>query len=293
MTEASLQKSLGALYEYDFATLQNSQSSSFNQLYQQLIEPLQSHLSTSKLVIVPHHRLHYVPFAALTDGDKYLIDDYIISTLPSASVMGFLQEKRKPNNEQMLALGNPTLDLPFAQQEVESISNLYNSQTFLGVKATESTVWSQANQASILHLATHAQYNSISPLFSSLSFVEGEGYDGRLEVHELYGLDLTAATNLVVLSACQTQIGELSKGDELVGLNRAFLYAGTPSVIASLWNVDDEATGLLMERFYSYLQSGESKAKALQLAQQDTKEEFAHPYYWSGFVLTGDGGKID
>ena len=293
MTEASLQKSLGALYEYDFATLQNPKSSSFNQLYQQLIEPLKSHPSTSKLVIVPHHRLHYVPFAALTDGDKYLIDDYIISTLPSASVMGFLQEKRKPNNEKMLALGNPTLDLPFAQQEVESISNLYDSQTFLGVKATESAVWSQANQASILHLATHAQYNSISPLFSSLSFVEGEGYDGRLEVHELYGLDLTAATNLVVLSACQTQIGELSRGDELVGLNRAFLYAGTPSVIASLWNVDDEATGLLMERFYSYLQSGESKAKALQLAQQDTKKEFAHPYYWSGFVLTGDGGKID
>jgi CHAT domain-containing protein len=113
-----------------------------------------------------------------------------------------------------------------------------------------------------------------------------------LEVHEVYGLDLAAATGLAVLSACQTQISALSARIEVVGLNRAFLYAGTPSVMASLWSVDDEATALFMERFYTHLRAGMGKAEALRQAQIEVRAEFPHPYYWAAFVLTGDPGEV-
>jgi hypothetical protein len=109
----------------------------------------------------------------------------------------------------------------------------------------------------------------------------------------VYGLNLGQA-DLVVLSACQTQLGELSAGDEVVGLNRAFLY-GAPTVIASLWSVDDEATGALMGQFYTHLLAGMGKAEALQAAQNTVRTdphhpEWAHPYYWAAFVLSGDAG---
>ena len=90
----------------------------------------------------------------------------------------------------------------------------------------------------------------------------------------------------MVLSACETQLGELSAGDEVVGLNRAFLY-GTPTVIAILWSVNDEATGVLMENFYTYLQEGMGMAQALQAAQKEK-----HPYYWAAFIINGDAGEI-
>jgi CHAT domain-containing protein len=96
-----------------------------------------------------------------------------------------------------------------------------------------------------------------------------------------------------VLSACDTQLGKLSKGDDLVGLNRAFIYAGTPTVVASLWSVDDESTSLLMRSFYTHLKQGMSKAKALQAAQAETRKKYPHPYYWAGFVLTGDPGRSE
>jgi hypothetical protein len=97
----------------------------------------------------------------------------------------------------------------------------------------------------------------------------------------------------VVLSACETNVGAVSAGDEVVGLNRAFLYAGTPTVMASLWNVDDEATALLMEQFYNHLREGISKGEALRQAQREVRTEYPHPYYWSAFVLTGDPGPTD
>ena len=114
-------------------------------------------------------------------------------------------------------------------------------------------------------------------------------------MHEVYGLDLDRA-DLVVLSACQTQVGELSAGDEVVGLTRAFLY-GAPTVVSSLWSVDDAATGALMARFYKHLLAGMGKAEALQAAQAEVRAdpahpEWAHPYYWAAFVLSGEPGAV-
>jgi hypothetical protein len=197
----------------------------------------------------------------------------------------------------VLVLGNPTTTEPlpalhYAEQEAKRIAQMYSTPPLVGAAATESAVFSQAEMAGILHLAAHGKYNPDNPLFSTLYLAPDKQRDGRLEVHDIYGLDLTKVTNLVVLSACQTQMGQLSKGDEVVGLNRAFLYAGTPSVMASLWSVDDKVTGLLMEGFYTHLQAGMTKAEALRQAQIDIRTEYPHPYYWAAFVLTGDGGSV-
>jgi CHAT domain-containing protein len=277
-----------------FASLKNPHPKSLQQLYEWLIAPLKSLLNTSELAIVPHGVLHYLPFAAVTDGNRYLCDDYTITTLPSASILRFLPQKRKPSTGTLLALGNPTTTAPlptlhFAEQEVNAIASLYGTQPLVGAAATESVVFSQAGSAEILHLSTHGEFNKYNPLFSTLHLAADLEHDGRLEVHDIYALDLTKATNLVVLSACQTQLGELSRGDEVVGLNRAFLYAGTPSVIATLWSVQDNTTALLMKRFYTHLRSGIALAQALRQAQIEVRAEYPHPYYWAAFVLTGDG----
>jgi CHAT domain-containing protein len=115
------------------------------------------------------------------------------------------------------------------------------------------------------------------------------GNDGSLTVRDVYNLNLSR-TGLVVLSACETHLGAQSRGDDIVGLNRAFIYAGTPTVIASLWTVDDESTGAFMVSFYSHLRRGMSKAESLRAAQRETRNRYPHPYYWAGFVLTGDPG---
>jgi CHAT domain-containing protein/tetratricopeptide (TPR) repeat protein len=283
----------------DFAAPSESDPhpSSLQQLHTWLIAPLQTYLSTPALGIVPHGVLHYLPFAALTDGERYLSGDYVLFTLPSASTLRFIQEKHKPDADTLLALGNPTTaealsELHFAEEEARAVAELYGSYPLVGEEATESAVWSRAGKVGMLHLAAHGHYNPFNPLFSAIYLAGDDGHDGRLEVHEVYGLDLTAVTDLVVLSACQTQIGELSAGDEVVGLSRAFLHAGTPSVIASLWTVDDKATALLMEHLYTHLRDGMDKAEALQQAQLEVREEYPHPYYWAAFVLTGDPGEV-
>jgi CHAT domain-containing protein len=167
---------------------------------------------------------------------------------------------------------------------------LLNSEAFTGADARVEVFFEQAPSASLIHLAMHADFNADAPLFSRLLFAQ-EG--APLELREVYSLDLRA-TDLVVLSACETQVGSATQGDEISSLNRAFLYAGASTIIASLWKVDDEATKLLMTHFYAALQQGAGKAQALQLAQAAvrTDERFAAPFYWSGFVLTGAPGVV-
>jgi CHAT domain-containing protein len=289
----------------DFADTSESYPLELKNLYTFLIAPLKSQLNTPKLVIVPHNILHYLPFASLTDGERYLIDDYALVNLPCANVLRFLPKKHNPSAKTLLALGAPenTFDkslppLNAARKQVEAIARLFNTKAYIGKYATESLVWSQAKNAKIVLIAAHGEYNPNAPLFSTIHLAMDDNAevaqkDGRLEVHDVYRLDLIT-TNLVVLSACQTLIGNTQKvslGDEVIGLNRAFIYAGTPTVIASLWNVEDETTRLLMEQlFHNYLQAGMSKAKALQQAQIEVRKNAPHPYFWAAFVLTGDGG---
>lgn len=298
---------------HDFANVNVAHPASAVALYEMLIAPLKDKLATPHLTIIPHSFLHYLPFAALTDGQRYLIDDYSLSVLPSASVLPFIGDNvPREAAGSPLILGNPlTADfditaslaiqasqyrdrlgpLPYAEKESKAIAALFGVEPLLGRAATESALREQISAANILHLAAHGTYNPVAPLHSLIALAPDEANDGWLTVGEVYGLDLENA-DLVVLSACQTHLGQLSAGDELAGLIRAFVFAGTPSVMASLWRVDDRATSLLMERFYTHLQEGSGKVAALRQDQLEVREQYPNPYYWAAFVLSGAGGEI-
>jgi CHAT domain-containing protein len=293
------------LIYYDFAETNSPHPNTLRQLYEWLIQPVAPYLETDAILIVPYGILHYVPFAALTDGNDYFIDKYVPFALPSANALRFVPDEPQ-DFDTALVIGNPTgtgglSPLPFAEREAQSVAELFKTQPLLGNEATETIFRAEADRNNILHIAAHGAYNPDSPLFSSIYLASDNQYDGRLDVFEIYDLDLTHKTSLVILSACETQLGAkglrtglgVTAGDEVVGLTRSFLYAGTPSVIASLWNVDDEATGLLMERFYTHLREGTGKAAALRQAQIEVREEYPNPYYWSAFMLSGDAGKVE
>lgn len=262
-------------------------------LYDILIVPAEKKIKTKNLTIIPHGYLHYLPFQALQNQKgKYLVDRYDINYLPSASVLKYLEPKKRSKGKTLLAIGNPAThneeykSLPFAEQEVNQIAEFYKQNKLLiGEAATEDEVRKLAPKYDILHLACHSELNSAYPLFSGLILAPGDEQDGELDVHEIFTMDLNA--DLIVLSACQTGLGHLTTGDELVGLSRAFIYAGTPTVLSSLWVIQDESTAYLMAEFYKNLKKYD-KAEALCKAQISTKKKYPSPYHWASFVLIGD-----
>lgn len=278
----------------DFASLRDPDPSSLKRLHGWLIAPILQRIKTSQVIIVPHGILHYVPFAALTDGHRYFGDDHTIHHLPSASVLPSLRRRTGGEGRRILSLSQSQASglssLRYVDEEASSVARLYNVRSLLTGRATRAEFLKRASHYDMLHIAAHAELNQTSPLFSRIHLASEGDESGAIEVREVYGMSL-ARTNLVVLSACETQLGAQSRGDDIVGLNRAFIYAGASFVIASLWTVDDKATSLLMKTFYSHLKRGRSKAAALQAAQIATRRKYPHPYYWAGFVLTGDPGK--
>lgn len=279
-----------------FASLHDPESQSLKQLHGWLIAPIRQYIKTADVVIVPHSILHYVPFAALTDGRRYFGDEHATYYLPSASTLPSLRRRIYSGGQRILAMAQsqaPGLpSLRYADEEARSVAKLYHTQPFPTGRATRASFLNRASSYDILHIAAHAELNANSPLFSRILLSSSKADGGAIEVREIYAMDLTR-TNLVALSACETHLGAQSKGDDIISLNRAFIYAGVSSVIASLWVVDDEATTLLMKTFYSHLKQGMSKAAALQAAQTATRKKYPHPYYWAAFVLTGDPGKND
>lgn len=187
-----------------------------------------------------------------------------------------------------MALGNPDSSLSHAEHEVRVIAQLFDTSPMTRTQATESLLYSKAGQFDMLHLAAHGIYDPINPLFTRIELAADNKHDGQLEMFEVYNLNLSGV-NLVTLSACNTALGEQSKGDEVVGLTRAFLYAGTPNVITSLWKIDDESTAYLMEHLYTYIGDGSSTTEALRRAQLDTLAKYPEPHHWAAFTLHGDG----
>ncbi len=261
-------------------------------LYRQLIGPVEPLLSgRTKLIVVPQGVLHYVPFAALHDGERFLLDKYAFRLLPSASVVKYLhgQQSRKPGG--ILAFGNPDLgdpkyDLKYAEEEArEIVRTVPQSRAVLRKEANEAVLRDNAAGYNYLHFATHGEFNADAPLDSALILAKDATSDGLLTVSKLYSMRLDI--DLATLSACETGLGRIANGDDVVGLTRGFLYAGASSIVASLWQVDDRATSELMTRFYGNLGSGD-KREALRRAQLDAREKYPHPYYWAAFQLTGN-----
>jgi len=282
-------------------SLQDTHPQPLQDLYTWLIAPIKNQLKTPRVGIIPHLALHYIPFAAVTDGQNYLGEQYQLFELPSAGSLRYIQQHAaQATNSGAVIFGNPATKetglpiLPYAAAEAEAVAQTLEANDYTGANATELQLRESVSGKAVLHLAVHGSYNQYNPLYSTLylaSDSNGE-FDGRLEVHEIFGLNLKGS-QLVVLSACETQLGQLSTGDEVVGMTRAFMFAGAPSVLASLWRVDDEATQPLMTAFYKHWrEDGMNKAQALQAAQADVRAnpKWESPYYWAAFVLSGDVG---
>ena len=250
------------------------------------------------LDVVPHGILNYLPFALLPmdgPGQRLLIEEFTLAYLPAAAALA-LSPGSDPPVRSLLAMAPERSRLRFASREAASVAELFEpgARLLLGKQATESAFKLDAGQFRILHFATHGVFNRQNPLLSGLELEADERNDGLLEVHEILGLRLGA--DLVTLSACKTGLGsgwftDFPAGDDFVGLARAFLMAGSRSVLASLWEVDDRSTVELMKGFYRQLErdpeSGRAKALADVQRGLHASKEFNHPFYWAPFVLVG------
>jgi CHAT domain-containing protein/tetratricopeptide (TPR) repeat protein len=271
-------------------------------LHQYLVAPIEDaglFHGKERLYIAPHAELHYLPFAALLapgPTPRFLAQRFAISYAPSASVWARLANQADSRASGSLLAVAPVHRgvLPGTEVEARRIARMYgrHATSLAGADATERQFREVAGGYGIVHLATAGVLNKQNPLFSYVALRPGADEDGRLEVHEIYGLRLQA--RLVVLSACQTALGsgalgDVPAGDDWVGLVQAFLEAGATRVLATLWPVKDRATASLMGDFYQRLRAGASEDAALAGTQRTALglRATSSPLYWAGFVLTG------
>ena len=262
-------------------------------LSERLWRPIAQFIHGEQVTIVPHGPLHYLPFSALPlDDGRTFIDDYSLRLLPSVSVLTYLSSQPQTGQGALVLgnpdLNNPALDLPYAQQEARVLGQfLQDSRVLLRGEATETAVKRFGGRFARVHLASHGVFDPENPLQSRLLLAGDGENDGTLTVAELYQTRLDV--DLVTLSACETGLGKVAGGDDVVGFTRAFLYAGARSVVSSLWKVSDRATGELMQYFYAQLEQHGDKRRALQEAQQKLRQAgYEHPYYWAAFNVIGE-----
>ena len=252
------------------------------EFYRQLIAPIEEHLAAaSHLIVAPHGFLHYLPFHALFDGERYLGDRFSISYTPSASVYYLCSTKSAPPPAGALVLGVPDPSAPHILDEVEAVfSVLPGAEVFTGAEATLEVLREIGAKCRLVHIATHGWFRQDNPMFSSISLG-----DSQLSLFDLYQLDLPA--ELVTLSGCGTGLNVVVGGDELLGLVRGLLYAGAQGVLVTLWDVNDQSTAEFMKLFYERLKTDPNKARAVQYATAEIRKKYAHPFYWAPFVLVG------
>ena len=295
-------------------------------LYDILISPIESEIDGfESLYIIPHRSLHFLPFQALIDSSgNFLVEKYNVSYAPSSSILRHcsLNKYDITNDFLGMALGNMSLgnfsSLPGTKAEINQIVQLYpGASAKYENEASETYFKTEAMNHNIIHLATHGFLDSKRPLNSYLLMPFDDKNDGQLTVDEIF--DLNLKSKLVVLSACETGLGLLSTGDELIGLSRAFMYAGTPAIIVSLWKVEDASTALLMTKLHQYYSAGYNLQNALTFAQRDlinnnfevsvergesdivwdktlkyeiesgNKSKAKNPFFWAPFILIGYG----
>ncbi|MGQ0541296.1 MAG: CHAT domain-containing protein [Blastocatellia bacterium] len=252
------------------------------ELFIRLIKPLQSMTEERNLVIVPFQKLNYVPFPALFDGFEYLIESREIVCVPSASFFCRNHGKKDATGKSALFLGLADEKAPHIERELKTLGSMFpKSNLYINDDATLENLSSKCKSAAILHLACHGKFRSDNPFFSSLSL-----YDGLLTVRDVYDLDL-GNCDLAVLSACETGISEIARGEELLGLIRGFLCAGAANILLTLWQVDDEVSTDLMIEFYKHLAEGLTFSAALTKVQRKMVADGLHPFYWAPFFLVG------
>jgi CHAT domain-containing protein len=293
------------LDEVDLAGLRDPSSTLelLAELYHWTLAPVASHLPRDPdalVYLIPHDALFLVPFAALVDErGRHAAQSHTLASAPSIGVLRYTAEKKRrvvsAKRPHLLAIADPRPPagaglgaLPGARSEVRRIGRGFPASRrtlLLADQASEANVKRLGPGQTILHFAVHGVVHDGRPLDSALILSAGGGEDGWLKASEAFGLDLRA--DLVVLSGCSTGLGKVT-GDGILGLARAFLYAGTPTVVVSQWDVSDVATAFLMDHFYAELRAGQSKARALRHAQLATLRRYRHPALWAAFSLAGE-----
>lgn len=255
------------------------------ELYEELVAPVAQLLTGEHLVIVPYGFLHYVPFHALFDGRRYLIDRFSVSYAPSAGVFHLCENKPSAWEERSLVLGVADKRAPLILEEAQAVAEALSEVTLLlGESASEEELRRRGAASRYVHIATHGLFRRDNPMFSAIQLGTS-----RLSLFDLYSLRLKA--EMVVLSGCGTGLNAVLGADELVGLTRGFLYAGAHSVVVSLWDVHDASTALFMRRFYHHLAApGTPRAQALRRTMAELRESYPNPYHWAPFVLVGNPG---
>jgi tetratricopeptide (TPR) repeat protein len=286
LLQLNLEATLNLRRSGRLAGLTKNANSHLQELYRRLWAPLPGLSAKGRMLIVPHGPLHQVPFAALYDGERYLVERVELTLAPSRTVWQQCTEKarRQPVTGDLVLGYNPIAQLPFVETEAVTVARALAAPVYLGEQARLDQI-TKLGPCRVLHLAVHGQFRPDNPEFSALQLA-----DGALTAVDVTNLQLQAA--LVTLSACETGLSRVTNGDELTGLITAFLMAGSTAVLASLWRVDDEATADLMVRFYERLLDGNGKAAALRGAQIDMINKQPHPLFWAGFAIIGDGGPI-
>jgi len=277
------------------------------QLYKLILEPSIKISDKDKLIVIADGLLNYIPFGSLNIKDsniEYLVEQKSVGYTNSASLSLQLKQNEAYDNS-VLAFApsfkksknkdNKLLPLPHNNEEVTKILTSFNGNSFVSEKASLLNFTSQIADYSIVHLATHAIFDDENPEYSYLAFTPDNKDNSLLYVSDLYNLPLHA--NLVTLSACETGIGDLKRGEGFMSLTRGFFYSGASSIASTLWKVNDASSTQLMDDFYKNLANGNSKDKALQKAKIDFlnangQNALSHPYYWSGFVISGNTNAV-
>jgi CHAT domain-containing protein len=273
---------LGADYITKFEqTLLATTRAHLHEIFKELLAPAWSQLRGRRLVIVPHGVLHYVPFHALFDGERYVTDACAVSYAPSASIYARCQQQKSGGGRGALVLGAADAQAPLIDAEVRAVAAvLPDARLCIGPEATEHVLRTVGRDSRIVHIASHGYFRPENPMFSGIRL--GDTY---LNVYDLYRLRLRA--DLVTLSGCATGANVAAAGDELLGITRGLFCAGAHTLLLSLWNVHDESTAMLMSSLYRRITDGAPAVDALRDTMHEVRAERPHPYYWAPFVLTG------
>lgn len=295
-----------------------------SQLYKTLIAPVKDQIKNPRLIIIPDQHLWNVHFDLLTDSDKnkgegfkgqhFLLKDYAISYANSLSDLIQSQREKRTPLYNLLALaydeevtGTPQLrvmrnkkltDLPGTAQEILNLNNIVDGDYLFGQKANEHAFKNKASDFRVLHLAIHAEVDSLNDELTKMYFIRDEKdtlEDGLLYSYEIYSMRFNA--ELAVLSACNTGSGRLNIGEGIMSLGRAFQYAGVNSLVLSQWEVSDASTPEIMESFYANLKQKMPKDEALRQAKlsflDNANNVSANPLYWGSFFILGSPDPID
>ncbi|WP_200817753.1 CHAT domain-containing protein [Calothrix rhizosoleniae] len=297
----------------------DSSTNRLKQLHQLLIKPIADLLPKNeqqKVIFIPHQELFLVPFVALQDEkDKYLIEKHTILTAPSIQALGLNQQDKQtapilPRGKDVLIVGNPTMpkkkvgkeleplkQLEGAEEEAKIIAKMLGTKPIIGSQATESTIVEKMSSAKLIHFATHGLLDGINAIGSPgaitfTPFGKDDGFLTTSEIMEKFGLPSgqKLQADLVVLSACDTGRGDI-RGEGVIGLSRAFMASGVPTLVVSLWKVPDDDTVKLMKEFYTNIYNHKlDKAQAMRQAMlKMLKDEDGDPdpKNWAAFTVIG------